>query len=145
VPVPFSVWTKGPICGTYRRFATRRPHGDPFAGERFYRAFVIAISAIMEKRPFRLISYSFAWLCPIRTIRPAKRRRQILSAKSFGNQRRYLRLGQRGARMVEFARLWSSILMLNIDAGWRPPPPTLFVGRLAKARSNAPPALKPAA
>jgi hypothetical protein len=34
--------------------------------------------------------------------------RKTPSAKSFGNQRRYLRLGQRGARMVEFARLWSS-------------------------------------
>jgi hypothetical protein len=54
VPVPFSVWTKAPFVG---RFGGSRP-GDRmaifFADERFYRAFVIAISTIKAEGHFVL-------------------------------------------------------------------------------------------
>jgi hypothetical protein len=37
------------------------------------------------------------------------------------------------------------VLMLNIDAGWRPPPPIRFAGQRAGADLIAAPALKRAA
>jgi hypothetical protein len=104
VPVPFSVWTKALICGTFQEFATRRPLIDLFAAERFYRAFVITISALMAKRA---ISSYFVFICLALAYKGSSTRKTP-SAKSYRNERRNLRLGRRGARMVEFARLWSS-------------------------------------
>jgi hypothetical protein len=92
VPVPFSVWTKAPICGTFQQFATRRPHGDPFADERFYRAFVITICVLRAKRA---ISSYFVFICLALAYKGGSTRKTP-SAKSYRNERRNLRLGRRG-------------------------------------------------